>query len=180
MTESRKLRILFLHGSAGGPTDSTATYLQRRYDTFTPKMPTIDYGASLSMAMYAIQEFGPDVIVGESFGASITYELIQQHLWKGPTVLLCPAVKRVRDRLGMTDTLSFPRSVPILIVQGSRDTVVPLADTRALYNVTDKSVGELHVVDDDHSMRKVVDGESTPQLDTLINDFLNKLEIRVR
>ena len=88
----------------------------------------------------------PDVLVGSSWGGLVTCVMLAEGLWRGPTVLLCPATRVMERRLpGLrtgprsADVLvqaiaDLPQSVrdQICIVHGTADDVVPIEDSRML------------------------------------------------
>src|SRR5205814_184919 len=74
----------------------------------------------------------PDVVVGSSFGAAVAVALLHDRgrgAWRGPTVLLAQAALRLPE-LGPRARL--PEGVPVWIVHGTRDELVPIDDSRAL------------------------------------------------
>lgn len=91
----------------------------------------------------------PDVLVGSSWGAAVAASLLALGPWRGPTVLLCPALRQIERWMyprgplpssaitaaGVAERLaSLPKTVKArcLIVHGTRDRVVPLEDSRWL------------------------------------------------
>lgn len=154
-------RVLFMHGSGGGPLDATAKYLAQNFSaTLTPQMNPSDFDESVQTQKQALQLFAPDVIVGESFGAAVAYELIRSGLWKGPTVFMCPAVQHVRAKvLGpeQASKVEFPAKLPLVIIHGKNDTHIPLEHSEQLFANSDRTCSALHLVDDDHMMRRVVE-----------------------
>ncbi|KAJ3044085.1 hypothetical protein HDV00_003189 [Rhizophlyctis rosea] len=151
-------RVLFLHGSGGGPNDSTAIYLAKNYTSRTPKMDPSDFKGAVEIQRALLKEFKPEVVVGESFGGAVAFQLMESGDWHGPTVFMCPAVHRIRTRNGITDEPVIPANVPVIILHGTRDDLIPLKDSQNLVNnaETPNSV-QLHMVDDDHMMRGVVE-----------------------
>ncbi|KAJ3299875.1 hypothetical protein HK104_006423 [Borealophlyctis nickersoniae] len=159
-----------MHGSAGGPTDFTATYLAKRFTCFTPQMDPSDLSKAVQLHTDALEEFKPQVVVGESFGCAVAHQLIESGKWKGPTVYMCPAVHRIRERFGITSEPIIPSNVPVVIIHGKHDTVIPYDDTQRLVQNTQSRLVKLHVVDDDHGMRKVVE---TDELKNYVNEALS-------
>lgn len=94
----------------------------------------------------------PDVLVGSSWGGAVACALVADGVWRGPAVLLCPAL-RARERRGggpppdaawsadaITARLAaLPeprRRAQMVLVHGSADETVPLADSVALSEAT--------------------------------------------
>ena len=91
----------------------------------------------------------PAAVVGSSWGGAVAAALLAQGVWAGPTVMLCPAL-RLKDRWGRLSAshlsaeavtaglAALPPSVKrhCLLVHGTADTVVPLADSAALSAAT--------------------------------------------
>lgn len=99
------------------------------------------------------------MLVAESYGAAIAYELICRNAWEGPTLLMCPAVQRIRKREGLNDPIRFPTTLPLLVVHGKRDELIPIEDSKELVEGENREAARLKIVDDDHMMRGVVSGE---------------------
>ncbi|KAI9010059.1 hypothetical protein DFJ74DRAFT_685744 [Hyaloraphidium curvatum] len=164
-----KLKVLFMHGKAGSPEDHTASYLLSRFDALVPRMPTSDLDLSCRYQENALKEFQPDVVVAESLGAWVCWKLMERGLWTGGTVWLAPAVDKIeRDiykqrELGEAKKAVIPEGVkgPVVVVHGSRDDVVPLEDSRHIVAISARPGRDIKLVevDDDHSMRMVVDSD---------------------
>jgi pimeloyl-ACP methyl ester carboxylesterase len=146
-----KLRVQFIHGLKSSPQGSKAVFLASRFDATTPSMDTRDLAAAIETQARALAEIRPDVVVGSSFGGAIAVALLARGLWRGPTLLLAPAAAK----LGVTDPL--PEGVPVTIVHGVRDAIVPLEDSRALARTGTPSLVVLHEVDDEHRLQSLVD-----------------------
>lgn len=167
------LRLLFIHGLEGSPTGIKSVYLKDRFSTppttyyLCPEMPPVDLGpglpasfnACLEVQRGAIREFKPTLIIASSFGAAIAIELIKEGTWRGPTILLACAHSLIGKMVAQVEGTTFqlpklPAKVPIVIVHGLQDTVVPIADSRELYaNAEDKESVKLVEVDDTHGLR---------------------------
>lgn len=83
-----------------------------------------------------------DVLIGSSWGGAVAAALVAEGSWKGPAVLLCPALGELRRR---TTTLSIverlaelptERKAQCLLVHGDMDETVPLADSSKLSEET--------------------------------------------
>lgn len=44
----------------------------------------------------AILEYKPHLIIASSWGGAIAYELLKHGIWRGPTILLCPAQLKIQ------------------------------------------------------------------------------------
>lgn len=103
----------------------------------------------------------PDVVLGSSFGGAVSLELLRRGLWRGPTVLLCPAHERVTERGWQRPHPGFA-GVPdevvagVLVVHGTKDETVPLEHSRRLVSGTR---ARLLVVDDDHRLTQSATAE---------------------
>lgn len=90
-----------------------------------------------------------DVVMGSSFGGAVALELLSRGLWKGPTVLLCPAHRLVAERAWLA-----PKALPedasrVVVVHGRVDETVPSEHSRSLVR---SSRARLIEVDDDHRL----------------------------
>jgi hypothetical protein len=180
------LRLLFIHGLEGSPTGFKSVYLKDRYSAppnaySCPAMPHVDLGPQLESCFKAcvetqraaIKEFKPTLVVASSFGAAVAVELILDGTWAGPTLLLACAHKLIGKMVekegGRTFELPKLPAVPILILHGRQDVVVPIDDSRELYaNAADKESVKLVEVDDSHGLRKQVQED-------LLKNFVDEL-----
>jgi len=90
-----------------------------------------------------------DVVAGSSFGGAVALELLRSGLWKGPTLLMCPAHRLVAGR-AWTDVPSLPADASrIVVVHGTKDETVPLHHSRELVR---GSAAKLLEVEDDHRL----------------------------
>lgn len=128
--------------------------------------------ACVDVAQRALHGSAPDVIVGSSWGGAIAAELVLLGAWKGPTVLLAPALSSIdrktlrgdaQTRVERLQALS--KEVPIVIFHDPSDTVIPHADSVAL---ADNSNIELRSVDagGHRLLPLVLDGELAAALRT--------------
>jgi hypothetical protein len=152
MTTARNpLRVLFIHGLEGSPRGTKAVFLAERFDATTPAMNTGSFPESLATQVAALDALRPAVVVGSSFGGAVAVELLRQGAWAGPTVLLAPAAAK----LGLANRL--PEGLPITVVHGLRDDIIPLDDSRALAATGSPDLVRLIEVDDDHRLQSLVD-----------------------
>lgn len=104
----------------------------------------------------------PDVVLGSSFGGAVSLELLRRGLWRGPTVLLCPAHERVTER-GWQRRHPGLAGVPaevvanVLVVHGTNDETVPIEHSRRLVAGTR---ARLVTVDDDHRLTACATAEN--------------------
>lgn len=104
----------------------------------------------------------PDVVLGSSFGGAVSLELLRRGLWRGPTVLLCPAHERVTER-GWQHRHPGLAGVPdevvatVLVVHGTSDETVPIEHSRRLVAGTR---ARLITVDDDHRLTRSATAEN--------------------
>ena len=152
------MRVLFIHGLEGSPQGTKARFLAEHFDAHTPAMDTQDFDACVQVQREAIGSFAPDVVVGSSFGGAVLVALLQDGTWFGPTLLLAPAA----EKLGHAAHL--PAGVPVLIVHGLRDDVVPIEHSRRLAGTGHPADVRLLEVEDDHPLRGLVEGDRLARL----------------
>jgi hypothetical protein len=180
MPELSRLRIQFVHGGGWSPqrpndvTQWPLEFLERRCaDASMARCPdTTDFGAVVRRVGREIASFRPDVLVGKSQGGPTILKLMKLGVWKGPAVLLCPALFYGFDDFVVPET-QCPALVACL---GSRDVAVPPHVGEALVreNQDRATRGEvlLRVVDDDHSLRCLADEQQDTNLASLLGDAL--------
>jgi len=118
------------------------------------------------------------VLVGSSWGGAVATLAIARGLWAGPTILIAPAYKRAvgnaRDDpafapsaiyTAIAQQLATDDSRQIIIVHGTKDDTIPIADSREMADAIGAELIEIE--DGDHRMRCLLEGES-PQLLSLI------------
>jgi hypothetical protein len=145
-----RTRVQFIHGLEGSPKGSKARTLAAHFDARTPAMDTRDFAGCVATQARELEANRPQILVGSSFGGAIAVALLQRGSWRGPTLLLAPAAQR----LGLTPEL--PRGVPIWIVHGLRDELVPPDDSRELARSGSPELVRLQLVDDDHPLSAFV------------------------
>jgi len=143
-------RVLFVHGQESGPQGTKARLLAEHFETLTPQMDTSDFGRCVRQIAAAIESFQPDVVVGSSYGGAVAVALLQRGAWRGPTLLLAPAPVQ----LGVEPRL--PADVPVWIVHGTRDDVVPIASSLTLARSGSPEQVRLFEVHDDHRLSATV------------------------
>jgi predicted esterase len=127
--------VVFFHGLEGSPQGHKARWLRERWSASVPVFDNREVIAlfgrgrvtpdALQAALQgplrtAYEAITPQtrVVVGSSFGGLLAVLLMQQGVWSGPAVLLAPAVHRTGD-------MSLPQGVPIVVVHGRHDDIVP-------------------------------------------------------
>ena len=140
-------RVHFIHGLEGSPGGRKARLLAHHFDAVTPAMDTSDFEACVTRHAELLSGDGrPDVLAGSSFGGAVAVALLQRGHWAGPTLLLAQAALLY----GLPAEL--PRGVPVWIVHGSEDDVVPPEHSRRLAAAGDSAHVRLIEVDDDHAL----------------------------
>lgn len=143
-------RVQFVHGLEGSPQGAKARLFAANFDACTPAMDTADFDACVSVHAEVLRDFAPDVLVGSSFGGAVAVELLRIGAWRGPTLLLAQAaLKRDPDA-------RLPADVTVWLVHGLDDTLIDIADSRALAKTGDPDRVRLLEVDDDHALHATV------------------------
>ena len=144
------MKVHFIHGLESSPLGEKARYLAANFDTRTPHMDTSDLEGAMEIQRASIAAWRPDVVVGSSFGGAIAVALLGRGHWRGPTLLLA----RAAAKLGIHHPL--PAGVPVTIVHGVHDAIVPIEDSRALAKTGTPGLVELLEVDDEHRLSRLV------------------------
>lgn len=120
--------------------------------------------SSYIVAEKSIRDFGPDVIVGFSWGGALTCEAIRRGEWKGPTVLLAPAHHKLHDLRNMLPpNISLP--VPTIIVHSKADTIVPIKCSRELSQCYQQGgVKMVEIENDPHAMWSIAKDGSLAEM----------------
>lgn len=93
------------------------------------------FAACVQIQRAALLQEQPEIVVGSSWGGAVVVELMRQGVWKGPTVLLAPAVHRVCVRTKQGDSRAIAhqlRGRRIIIFHDPTDDVVPFGDSEVL------------------------------------------------
>lgn len=150
MQTPARLRVQFVHGLEGSPQGVKARFLAEHFETCTPHMDTGDFGRCVAEQHAALERFRPDVLVGSSFGGGVVLQLLQEGVWTGPTLLLAQAGVKMRLRP------ELPEGIPVWLVHGLRDEVVPIEHSRQLAGTGSPQLVELIEVDDTHGLGRLV------------------------
>lgn len=157
------MKVLFIHGLEGSPQGAKAQCLRRHFDVIAEGMDTGDFSACVAQQARAVAEHAPHVVVGSSFGGAVAAALLSQGAWRGPTVLLAPAL----GHFGVP--LTLPEGVPVLIIHGTRDAIVPLDESRSLSRSGTPGAVRLCEVDDEHRLVSLLEGDA---LASMIADWV--------
>ena len=118
------------------------------------------------------------VLIGSSWGGAVAALAIAKGFWTGPTILIAPAYKLAVGKSqdpdfsisaiysAITQRADHP-SQRIIIVHGSEDETVPIADSREMASAIGAEL--LEIQGGDHRMRCLMEGEH-PQLISLIEE----------
>ena len=81
----------------------------------------------------AVKKYEPDVIVASSFGGAVAFLSLMEGHFKVPCVLCAPPVDVAPEYYkSLLETKPLPRTVPIVIVHGTKDSVVEIDISRKL------------------------------------------------
>jgi hypothetical protein len=161
MPESALPPIGFLHGREGNTQGSKATWMRARYRLTCPAYPTDTLAHSLSVARQAVRDAAalhpderPRVWIGSSWGGRVLHELVQEGTWRGPVVLLAPALRPVEAG---DPGPSFGVPLQGVVIHGRGDDIVdPAVSTELLAHAPTMT---LISVDDDHRLGTILQND---------------------
>jgi hypothetical protein len=139
---ARPTRILFLTGEA--PANSERKLLVLRESGFlvlAPELPRNGFSASVMIAEMAIEQFRPDLIVGDSRGGAVALNMNSADL---PLLLTCPAW----NTWGSASTIKSEST----ILHSMADTVVPFSDSQQLVSNSDLPARTIIETGNDHRL----------------------------
>lgn len=95
---------------------------------------------SVTLQKSAIETFQPDIVVGSSWGGAIALICVGQGIYKGPLLLIAPALEKVLKKVHPSDyekwhphgKITPEVTQQIFTIHGDKDDVVPLEDSIAL------------------------------------------------
>jgi predicted esterase len=148
---SRSPRVQFVHGLEGSPQGTKARLFATHFEARTPAMDTSDFEACVRVQAESLAAFQPDVLVGSSFGCAVVVALLERGHWRGPTLLLAQAA------VHYDPAARLPEGVPVWLVHGLRDELVPVEESRALARTGSPGLVRLLEVDDDHPLSATVE-----------------------
>ena len=140
------MRVQFVHGLESSPRSRKARVLDAHFDALSPAMDTADFEACVSLQSDVAAMWGPEVLIGSSFGAGVATALLQRGLWRGATLLLATASRRQ----GLADAI--PPGIRALLVHARGDEIVPVEDARIVAGASDPQWVRLEEVEDDHAL----------------------------
>uniref|UniRef100_A0A7S0B6P0 AB hydrolase-1 domain-containing protein n=1 Tax=Pyrodinium bahamense TaxID=73915 RepID=A0A7S0B6P0_9DINO len=137
---------------------------------------------------------GGSVVVASSWGGAVATLALARGVWEGPAVLLAPAYGRIGryirggpNGIGLAPEEAYAaiasrlaeggpeaaarRRRQLLIVHGSGDDTVPIADSRAMAVATGIELREIEGAD--HRLNAALLQDEEPLLKTLINQVIN-------
>jgi len=165
--------VLYLHGLESGPRGSKGSWLTEHYGAHAVDLDTSharassatakakglpwdhswpdieeDFRVPLERARAAIR---PEtrLIVGSSFGGAVLTRLLAEGSWAGPSLLIASA------GLKLTGSDRLPEGVPVLLLHGREDDVVPLEQARRIATFAGLSV-MLWEIGDGHRMKSIM------------------------
>jgi len=122
----------------------------------------------LDMIRQKIRAFGPDVLVGSSYGGALASLSMLHGDWKGPTVLLAPATATLARVFGVDfSSCTWPEASRVLIVHSEEDTLVPFRDGLWLHARIPKA-RFIPVTNDNHRLDTLLDLDQRFNLRALI------------
>ena len=127
-------------------------------------MDTKDYAACVSVQAEALRERPPDVLVGSSFGGAVAVTLLQQGVWRGPTLLLAQAA------LEYDPGARLPEGVRVWLVHGLADSLVDPEHSRRLAATGSPELVRLLEVEDDHPLTETT---SSGRLVELVRELVS-------
>ena len=155
MTENAK--PMYLHGLEGSPKGTKGAWMVREYDAHAPEMPAKlgnpkAFEESYQIAVQAVQNLHPNLIVGSSFGGAILLRLIHEGVWRGPSVFLAQAgVKYGLDA-------RLPSGISAILIHAVDDKLVPYSDSQKIVEASEDGV-ELWPTGGDHKLHHItIDG----------------------
>lgn len=182
-------RVVFLHGlessvdADGVPTGSKARHLRSRYDAETVALDTTvarglkerlgdsafvypfdgyeeAFAVPLARARAALRE-DTELVVGSSFGGAVLLRLLHETPgWRGPSIFLAGAGVKI------TPYRDLPSGVPVELIHGEGDSIVPPGDSQLLASTSESS--RLTLIDDGHRLGTVVDGVLDAAIERLL------------
>ncbi|MCS6857411.1 MAG: hypothetical protein NZM37_06850 [Sandaracinaceae bacterium] len=152
---TKSIRVHFIHGLESSPQGEKSRFLAKHFDACIPAMDTRDFDAAFQTQVEALRDAerkgrSPHVLVGSSFGGALALRILSTGVWRGPTLLLAPAARK----LGVFDPL--PEGIPITIVHGLQDELIPIEDSRVLAKTGTPGLVRLEEVNDGHRLQGLV------------------------
>ena len=124
---------IYIHGLEGSAQGTKGSFVLRSFGRSGPEMPAHAGGergkkppcfeACFQVCQEYIQQTKASVLIGSSFGGAMTMALVQHNIWRGPVVLLAPAIKHYGF------DLKLPKDVNAIIIHDRSDDIIPFADS---------------------------------------------------
>ena len=136
-------RILFLHGLHGSPEGTKVKLLRKAgHEVVAPSLPKDSIAAALEIALDAVRDCMPDVIVGSSRGGALALSIPDDI--KVPMVLLAPAWVLYAP---------FPSLKPeTIVIHSPDDEIIPFSESQQLFEQHGLPSVNLLSVGTDHSL----------------------------
>lgn len=141
-----EIRVQFAHGLESHPQGNKARLFAAHFSALTPSMNTRDFEGCIEVHARALEAFRPNVLVGSSFGGAVVVALLMRGLYRGPSLLLAQAALRYLP------AASLPVGLPVTLVHGRQDDVIPFADSARLARTGSPELVTLLARDDDHAL----------------------------
>jgi predicted esterase len=146
-----RLRVQFAHGLESSPQGNKARLFGAHFEACTPAMNTHDFESCVRVHAETLARFEPDLLIGSSFGGAVAVALLMRGAWRGPTLLLAQAAAHY------VPDARLPEQVPVTLVHGHGDDVVPIASSRALAATGTAGKVQLIEVNDDHPLSGLIE-----------------------
>lgn len=149
--------IVFAHGLEGSPQGTKSQRLRALGPpVVVPDMRGVPLLGRYRLLEQATRQAGV-LLVGSSYGGLVAALLAQAHPERFTGVVLCaPALGRIEPPNLDPRALVAPAQLPVTIIHGLRDDIVPIAHSRA-YRDRSGPLVTLLEVDDDHPLRGSLD-----------------------
>ena len=141
-------RVMYLHGMEGSPKGTKGGWVQGHFAcTCAPDLdahghkPHV-FEEAVETARKAVEGFGPQLVIGSSFGGAVTLELMHRGVWSGggtSFILLAPA------GVFYGENATIPPGHRAIIIHAPSDKVVPYAHSLALMGTSIDPTGEASV-----------------------------------
>lgn len=157
--------VLLAHGLEGSPQGRKAQALrQAGLDPLVPNCQGLYLAQRIAIYEEVLQQTQGVVLVGSSYGGLASAWLATRGHSLAGLVLAAPALHHSEPPVHEPGAIVIPEGLPCAILHGVRDSVVPIAVSRAL--ATRSPHVRLVEVDDDHSL-----AASTPLLVELVREL---------
>ncbi len=148
---------VYIHGLEGSPMGTKGRFIEQTFGRSGPEMPASRdaqggrpscFEACYERVVTYLHQHPASVIIGSSFGGAITMALLQRGVWRGPIVLLAPAIQYY----GLA--LTLPAGVHAVIIHDPSDDIIPFAGSQALQHAN-PLMTELRESDGGHRLHTI-------------------------